>query len=144
MTGNMPGIAASTRLTLALGAAPKEVEAPENSFASDVTCAWTSSPMMTSQSPVAPGMKRLASGVRVSIMDMAACGVDWDWLSLVQTARSGKGWRLRGSRRALIPSRYDPLHLGDDLLAVGFDDLEVERHAGREDQHRQPIAVLIA
>ena len=67
MTGSMPGIAASTRLTLALGAAPNAVEAPENSFASEVTCACTSMPMMTSQSPVAPGMKRFGSGVRVSM-----------------------------------------------------------------------------
>ena len=70
MTGSMPGIAASTRLTLALGAAPNAVEAPENSFASDVTCACTSMPMMTSQSPVAPEMKRFGSGVRVSMMVM--------------------------------------------------------------------------
>jgi hypothetical protein len=32
MTGSMPGIAASTRLTLALGSAPKAVDAPENSL----------------------------------------------------------------------------------------------------------------
>ncbi len=92
MTGSMPGMAASTRLTLALGAAPNEVEAPENSFASDVTCAWTSRPMMTSQSPVAPGMRRFASGVRVSMMDMAACqGLESVMVSLVQTALGGKG-----------------------------------------------------
>ena len=75
MTGSMPGIAASTRLTLALGAEPKAVEAPENSFASDFTCACTSMPMITSQSPVAPGMKRFGSGVRVSMMVMLACVV---------------------------------------------------------------------
>lgn len=50
-----------------LGSAPNEVEAPENSLDSDVTCAWTSMPMTTSQSPVAPEMKRFGSGVRVSI-----------------------------------------------------------------------------
>ena len=72
ITGSMPGIAASTRLTLELGAAPKEVDAPENSFDSDVTWACTSRPMMISQSPVAPGIRRFGSGVRVS-MSMAAC-----------------------------------------------------------------------
>ncbi len=66
----MPGIAASTRLTLALGAAPKAVEAPENSFDCEVTCAWTSMPMITSQSPVAPGISRFGSGVRVSMRVM--------------------------------------------------------------------------
>ena len=66
----MPGIAASTKLTLELGGVPNSVEAPENSFASDVTWAWTSMPMMTSQSPVAPGMKRFGSGVRVSMRVM--------------------------------------------------------------------------
>ncbi len=72
MTGNMPGMAASTRETFEFGSAPNEVEAPENSFDSDVTCAWTSMPMTTSQSPVAPEMKRFGSGVRVSIRDMLA------------------------------------------------------------------------
>ncbi len=73
MTGSMPGMAASTRLTLALGAAPKAVEAPENNFASEMTCACTSRPMMISQSPVAPGIRRFASGVRVSMRVMVAC-----------------------------------------------------------------------
>src|ERR1700722_19788120 len=50
----MPGIAASTSETWLLGSPPKAVEAPENSFAREVTCAWTSSPTMTSQSAVAP------------------------------------------------------------------------------------------
>src|SRR5690606_35359422 len=36
------------------GAAPKSVEAPENSLDSDRTWAWTSMPMTTSQSPVSP------------------------------------------------------------------------------------------
>ena len=76
MTGSMPGIAASTRLTLALGAEPNAVEAPENSFASDFTCACTSMPMITSQSPVAPEMKRFGSGVRVSMMVMEPASFD--------------------------------------------------------------------
>src|SRR5580693_9276290 len=54
MTGNMPGIAASTSETCELGAPPNSVEAPENSFDLDVTWAWTSMPITTSQSPVAP------------------------------------------------------------------------------------------
>ena len=52
ITGSMPGIAASTRLTWLLGAPPKAVEAPENSLALEVTWAWTSMPTTTSQSPV--------------------------------------------------------------------------------------------
>ena len=56
MTGSMPGIAASTSDTCVLGAPPNSVEAPENSLAREVTCAWTSRPITTSQSPVAPLM----------------------------------------------------------------------------------------
>src|ERR1700716_4297777 len=54
MTGSMPGIAASTSETWLLGSPPNSVEAPENSFEFDVTWAWTSSPITTSQSPVWP------------------------------------------------------------------------------------------
>src|SRR5947199_4387134 len=50
----MPGIAASTSETWVLGSPPNSVEAPENSFACEVTWAWTSRPITTSQSPVAP------------------------------------------------------------------------------------------
>src|SRR5690348_10878296 len=53
----MPGIAASTSDTWLFGAPPNSVEAPENSFALDATCACTSMPMTTSQSPVAPRMR---------------------------------------------------------------------------------------
>ena len=52
----MPGMAASTRLTLVFGSAPKLVEAPEKSLAFEATWAWTSRPMTSSQSPVAPAM----------------------------------------------------------------------------------------
>src|SRR5437763_301834 len=52
----MPGTAASTSETWEFGAPPNSVEAPEKSFAREVTWAWTSSPMTTSQSPVAPRM----------------------------------------------------------------------------------------
>src|SRR5689334_25295720 len=52
----MPGIAASKRDTWLLGSPPNAVEAPENSFALEVTWACTSMPTTTSQSPVAPLM----------------------------------------------------------------------------------------
>src|SRR6185312_471377 len=68
----MPGIAASTKLTLELGGRPNSVDEPENSFDSDVTWACTSMPMMISQSPVDPLMKLLGFGVRVSMMVKAA------------------------------------------------------------------------
>src|SRR5690606_37555948 len=58
-TGSMPGMAASTRLTWLLGSAPNAVDAPENSLALDVTWAWTSMPITTSQGPVAPSMSLL-------------------------------------------------------------------------------------
>src|SRR5258705_7508939 len=54
MTGSMPGMAASTSETWLLGSPPNSVEAPENSFEFEVTWAWISMPMTTSQSPVAP------------------------------------------------------------------------------------------
>ena len=54
MTGNMPGMAASTSDTWLFCSPPKAVEAPEKSFEFDVTCAWISMPTTTSQSPVAP------------------------------------------------------------------------------------------
>src|SRR5579859_3309687 len=50
----MPGIAASTSDTWLLGSPPNSVEAPENSFDFEVTWAWTSMPITTSQSPVVP------------------------------------------------------------------------------------------
>ena len=54
MTGNMPGMPASTKLTWLLGSAPNSVEAPENSLEFDSTWAWTSMPMTISHSPVWP------------------------------------------------------------------------------------------
>ncbi len=57
MTGSMPGMAASTSETFVLGSAPKAVGAPENSLEFEATCAWTSSPMTTSQSPVRPEIR---------------------------------------------------------------------------------------
>src|SRR3954469_7697708 len=56
ITGSMPGIAASTSDTWVLGSAPNTVGAPENSLASEITWAWTSSPSTTSHSPVSPLM----------------------------------------------------------------------------------------
>src|SRR6516225_6144116 len=54
ITGSMPGMAASTSDTCEFGSPPNAVEAPENSFDCEVTWAWTSSPITTSQPPVAP------------------------------------------------------------------------------------------
>ena len=54
ITGSMPGMAASTSETWLFGSPPNSVEAPENSFALEATCACTSMPITTSQSPVAP------------------------------------------------------------------------------------------
>ena len=62
----MPGIAASTRLTLVLGSAPKAVEAPEKSFAFEATWAWTSMPITISQSPLAPGMSFGSGSLKAS------------------------------------------------------------------------------
>src|SRR5262249_13040716 len=56
MTGSMPGMAASTSETCELGSPPNAVAAPENSFDCEVTWAWISMPMTTSQSPLAPLM----------------------------------------------------------------------------------------
>ena len=52
--GSMPGMAASTKETWLLGSPPNLVEEPENNLASELTWAWSSMPMTTSQSPVAP------------------------------------------------------------------------------------------
>ena len=52
----MPGMAASTKATFEFGSAPNLVEAPEKSFALDETCAWTSMPITSSQSCLAPAM----------------------------------------------------------------------------------------
>ena len=54
ITGSMPGMAASTSDTCELGSPPNAVEAPENNFDCEVTWAWISMPMTTSQSPVTP------------------------------------------------------------------------------------------
>src|SRR5919197_1195063 len=56
ITGSMPGNAASTKLTCVLGSAPKSVAAPENSFALEMTWAWTSSPITISHVPVLPSI----------------------------------------------------------------------------------------
>src|SRR5437867_2589234 len=50
----MPGIAASTSETWLFGSPPNSVEAPENSFEFEVTWAWISIPITSSQSPVWP------------------------------------------------------------------------------------------
>ena len=57
ITGSMPGMAASTRLTWEFGSPPNSVEAPENSLALEVTCACTSMPITTSNGPVSPSIR---------------------------------------------------------------------------------------
>src|ERR1700729_1542998 len=59
----MPGIAASTSETWLLGSPPNSVEAPENSFEFEVTWAWTSMPITTSQSPVVPLISLLTAAL---------------------------------------------------------------------------------
>ena len=54
ITGNMPGKAASTKLTWLFGAEPKSVADPEKSFERLMTWAWTSRPTTISQLPVLP------------------------------------------------------------------------------------------
>src|SRR5262245_54143143 len=56
ISGCMQGMAKWTSGTCELVSQPHEVEAPDNSFARDVTWACTSKPITTSQSPVAPLM----------------------------------------------------------------------------------------
>ena len=83
ITGSMPGIAASTSETWEFGSPPNSVEAPENSFAFEVTWAWTSMPMTTSQSPVAPLIS--LCGLTGAFID---CGfrtiLMWDGLGFAQ------------------------------------------------------------
>src|SRR3546814_15047445 len=65
----MPGMAASTSETWLFGSAPNAVEAPENSFDSEITWAWTSSPITISHSPVLPlinAISRLRTSSRVA------------------------------------------------------------------------------
>src|SRR5215467_6481756 len=80
----MPGIAASTSDTCEFGSAPNAVAAPENSFAFEFTWAWTSMPMTTSQSPVAP----LMSLELVVCTFMAA-----PWVMVGLTLRADGRWR---------------------------------------------------
>src|SRR5579863_4092022 len=74
ITGSMPGMAASTSETWELGSPPNAVEAPENSFDCEATWAWTSSPMTTSQSPVAPAINFdffAGAGIHLPVENMA-------------------------------------------------------------------------
>src|SRR5262249_53679927 len=66
ITGSMPGIAASTSDTCELGSPPNSVEAPEKSFEREVTWAWTSRPMTTSQSPVVPLISLVGCGLLIA------------------------------------------------------------------------------
>ena len=72
ITGSMPGMAASTRLTWALGSPPNSVEAPENSLALEVTWAWTSMPITTSQEPVAPSIRFFSALASILVFQLLA------------------------------------------------------------------------
>src|SRR6266571_3745179 len=77
MTGSMPGIAASTRDTWEFGGLPNAVEAPENSLAFEVTCACTSMPTTTCQSPVMPLSSLVGfSATLIRRLDPMQIGVD--------------------------------------------------------------------
>ena len=79
----------------AFGGAPKDVEAPENSLAFEVTCACTSMPITISQSPLAPAItfgsgSRYASSAMRSVRREAA----------VLAPASGRGKDATGQRDA--------------------------------------------
>src|SRR6185369_3112914 len=74
---------ASTSETCVFGSPPKAVDAPENSFDFEVTWAWTSMPMTTSQSPVAPLISLW--GVADALMDFGFRTKDiWDQFGFAQ------------------------------------------------------------
>jgi hypothetical protein len=56
ITGSMPGMAASMKLTCSFGPAPKPTAAPEKSLDFEATWAWTSRPITSSQAPVRPSI----------------------------------------------------------------------------------------
>ena len=99
ITGSMPGIAASTSETWLLGAPPNSVEAPENSFDLEVTCACTSMPMTTSQSPVEPLIRR--SGLLCALM----AATMYRGQSLQTRHKARKTWLTLRSYRRSPPSR---------------------------------------
>src|SRR5438128_6678093 len=107
MTGSIPGIAASTSETWLLGSPPKAVEAPENSFEFEVTWAWTSIPITTSQSPVEPLINLW--GVVGAFMGARCSG----------STISGVAWALRnGLRQSSRRSRRLGPRLGQRLAGV--------------------------
>src|SRR5580704_2525591 len=91
MTGNMPGIAASTRETWLFGSPPNAVEAPENSFEFEVTWAWTSIPITTSQSPVEP---------LISLWDATGAFIGVGFRISLYLGRNGLRATRRGSQAA--------------------------------------------
>src|SRR5271165_2091369 len=114
----MPGIAASIRDTCELGSPPNSVEAPEKSFARDVTWAWTSSPTITSQSPVAP-LRSLAPAGPVAML-----------MTSVPVKKGGSGPPRLGQLRT--PSGlFDRLAEREQRLFVegATDQLQSERQA---------------
>src|SRR5262245_11041143 len=117
MTGSIPGIAASTSETFEFGGRPNSVEAPEKSLASDVTCAGTSMPMMTSQSAMAPLMSFFGSAGRVSAIIL---------LPAVELAVDGPA--LAGAVFGLFLAR----HHGDAQSGLGAFDGETKLVARRK------------
>ena len=94
----MPGIAASTKLTCALGSAPNSADAPENNFAFDVTCACTSMPMTTSHLPVTPSSKG-----PVSVREVTKA------VFMVQFLRLGRGlYRRAPTAQSAAAPPFDP------------------------------------
>src|SRR3569833_3929462 len=98
----MPGIAASTSETWLFGAPPNSVDAPENSFDRDETCACTSMPITTSQSPVVP---------RISLSE----GDVWALM-----AGTGSRRRPAGQGRT---ARCLNRHLAPELLLDGVESI---------------------
>src|SRR5689334_19280619 len=114
MTGSMPGIAASTSETWLFGSPPNAVEAPENSFDFDVTWAWTSMPITTSQSPVAPLMSLwVADALMVSSSGQDGSG--WIGLRAMHQVRQAEGMGCPGRNSACESART---HYGEGLTVA--------------------------
>ena len=87
MTGSMPGIAASTKLTCELGSAPNTVDAPENSLAFDSTWQWTSRP--DDDFPRAGGaLDQLGPGAHAALHQGCGLAVKFAAVSMARPARN--------------------------------------------------------
>src|ERR1700704_4598205 len=113
----MPGMAASTSDTCELGSPPNAVEAPENNFDCEVTCACTSTPMTTSQSPVAPlisfdfvaeafiavSTSRVVENIRAYSLLVEACPIRHKAAAVPDVPRSSAEPRLAASVGCMSP-----------------------------------------